>query len=319
MVQGPYNTLYHNNGDGSFTDVTEKVGVGDKGWGMGCASGDYDNDGNPDIYVTNYGNNILYHNNGDGTFTNVTDEAGVGNDGWGTSIAWGDYNNDSNLDLYITNYIIFDKTMNPGEPNIAFKIDMPLLMDSTLFEGHRNVLYRNNGDGTFTDATEEAGVGNLPGKSMGVVFSDFNDDDNQDIYIVNDKSRNVLYLNNGNGGFKDVGGALGVDSPLSGMGVAIGDYDNDGGMDIFSTYTQESTNLLFRNTMFDAGGSSDPNTHIKFANATMRAGLGEDVSVGYFGWGTGFLDYDNDGNLDLFVVNGHGMPDFDNPRSTIGQ
>lgn len=315
----PYNTLYHNNGDGTFTDVTEKAGIGDKGWGMGCAFGDYDNDGNSDLYVTNYGANVLYHNNGDGTFTNVTEKAGVGDKGWGTSIAWSDYDNDGNLDMYIANYLVFDKTMNPGEPNSAYKIDMPLLMDSKLFEGQRNVLYRNNGDGTFMDVTNQAGVGNSPGKSMGVVFSDVNNDGNQDIYITNDKSRNVLYLNDGNGRFTDVGGNLGVDSPLSGMGAAIGDYDNDGDMDIFSTYTQEDTNLLYNNTIFHGRGMSGPDSHNKFVNATMTAGLGEDVSVGYFGWGTEFFDYDNDGYLDIFVANGHGMPDFDNPRSTIGQ
>ncbi|WP_096892686.1 sister chromatid cohesion protein PDS5 [Candidatus Scalindua japonica] len=315
----PYNTLYHNNGDGTFTDVTEKAGVGDKGWGMGCAFSDYDNDGNPDLYVTNYGANVLYHNNGDGTFTNVTEKAGVGDEGWGTSIAWGDYDNDGNLDLYIANYLVFDKTMNPGEPNSAYKIDMPLLMDAKLFEGQRNVLYRNNGDGTFMDVTDQAGVGNSPGKSMGVVFSDVNNDGNQDIYITNDKSRNVLYLNNGNGNFTDIGGKLGVDSPMSGMAAAIGDYDNDGDMDIFSTYTQEDTNILYKNTILDGRGQSGLYTHNKFVNATMDAGLGEDVSVGYFGWGADFFDYDNDGHLDIFVANGHGMPDFDNPRSTIGQ
>ncbi len=315
----PYNTLYHNNGDGTFTDVTEKAGVGDKGWGMGCAFGDYDNDGNSDLYVTNYGANVLYHNNGDGTFTNITEKAGVGDEGWGTSIAWGDYDNDGSLDLYIANYLVFNKTMNPGEPNSAFKIDMPLLMDSKLFEAQRNLLYKNNGDGTFTDVTDQAGVGNSPGKSMGVVFSDVNNDGNQDIYITNDKSRNVLYLNNGNGRFTDNGGNLGVDSPQSGMGAAIGDYDNDGDMDIFSTYTQENTNILYNNSIFGKGGSFGINPHIKFVNATMSAGLGEDVSVGHYGWGTEFLDYDNDGLQDLFVANGHGIPDFDNPRSTIGQ
>ena len=315
----PYNTLYHNNGDGTFTDVTEKAGVGDNGWGMGCAFGDFDNDGNPDLYVTNYGANVLYHNNGDGTFTNVTEKAGVGDEGWGTSIAWGDYDNDGNLDLYIANYLVFDKTMNPGEPNSAFKMEMPLLMNSKLYEGQRNVLYRNNGDGTFTDVTDQAGVGNSPGKSMGVVFSDFNDDGYQDIYIANDKSRNVLYFNNGKGRFTDVGGNLGADSPLSGMGVTIGDYDNDGDMDIFSTYTQKDTNILYKNTISNGPESIKAIIHSKFINATMNAGLGEDVSVGYFGWGTGFFDYDNDGYIDLFVANGHGMPDFDNPRSTIGQ
>ncbi len=315
----PYNTLYHNDGDGTFTDVTENAGVGDSGWGMGCAFGDYDNDGNPDLYVTNYGANVLYHNNGDGTFTDVTEEAGVGNEGWGTSLAWADYDNDGDLDIYMANYLVFDKTMNPGEPNSAFKIEMPLLMNSKLFDGQKNVLYSNNGDGTFTDVTDEAGVGNSPGKSLGVVFLDFNDDGYQDIYIVNDKSRNVLYSNNSIGTFTDVGGVLGADSPMSGMGVAVGDCDNDGDMDIFSTYTQADTNILYKNTMYDDTESVKVTPYSKFVNATMNAGLGEDVSVGYFGWGTEFFDYDNDGYLDLFVANGHGMTDFDNPRATIGQ
>ncbi len=315
----PHNTLYHNNGDGTFTDVTDKAGVGDKGWGMGCAFGDYDNDGNPDLYITNYGTNVLYNNNGDGSFSDVTVKAGVGDEGWGTSLAWGDYDNDGDLDIYGANYIEFDKTMNPGEPNSAFKREQSLLMDSKLFEGQRNVLYSNNGDGSFTDVTDEAGVGNSPGKSMGVLFSDFNDDGHPDIYITNDKSRNVLYVNSGKGTFTDVGGSYGVDSPLSGMGVTVGDYDNDGDMDIFSTYTQKETNILYKNRVvsYANGKRGRPSSH--FVNTTVKAGMGEEVGVGYFGWGTEFLDYDNDGYVDIFIANGHGMPDFDNPRSTIGQ
>lgn len=315
----PYNTLYHNNGDGTFTDVTEKAGVGYKGWGMGCAWGDYDNDGNLDLYVTNHGANVLYHNNGGGTFTDVTEKAGVGDKGWGMGCAWGDYNNDGYLDIYIANYLEFDKTMNPAEPNSAFKIETPLLMDSRLYDSQRNVLYRNKGDGTFTDVTDKAGVGNSPGKSMGVVFLDFNEDGYQDIYVVNDNSRNVLYVNNGTGTFTDVGGTLGVDSPLSGMGVTVGDYDNDGDFDIFSTYTQKDTNMLYKNTRMDSGKKTKDYSLSKFVDVTVDAGLGEDVSVGYFGWGTEFLDYDNDGYLDIFVANGHPMVDFDDPKSTIGQ
>lgn len=315
----PHNNLYHNNGDGTFTDVTEKAGVGNKSWGMGCAWGDYDNDGNLDIYVTNHGANVLYHNNGEGTFTDVTEKAGVGDKGWGMGCAWGDYNNDGYLDIYVANYLEFDKGMNPAEPNSAFKIEMPLLMDSRLYDSQRNVLYKNNGDGTFTDVTDKAGVGNSPGKSMGVVFFDFNDDGYQDIYVVNDNSRNVLYVNNGTGTFTDVGGTLEVDSPLSGMGVTVGDYDNDGDFDIFSTYTQKDTNILYKNTRMDSGKKKKDHSLSKFIDVTVDAGLGEDVSVGYFGWGTEFLDYDNDGYLDIFVANGHPMVDFDDPQSTIGQ
>ncbi len=315
----PHNTLYHNNGDGTFTDVTEKAGVGDSGWGMGCAFADYDNDGDPDLYVTNYGSNILYRNNGDGTFLNVTEKAGVGDEGWGTSIAWGDYDNDGDPDIYVANYLVFHKTMNPAEPNSAFKMNRPLLMRSKLFDGQRNVLYQNNGDGSFTDVTDRAGVGNAPGRSLGVVFFDYNNDGYPDIYITNDSSRNVLYKNSGGGFFTDVGGESGIDSPLSGMGVAVGDYDNDGDMDIFSTYSQKETNILYENMFFHNGNKLYYSYKNGFADVTVDSGLGEEVSVGYFGWGTEFADFDNDGFLDLFVSNGHGMPDFDNPQTTIGQ
>lgn len=313
----PVNRLYRNHMDGTFVDVTEKAGVGDKGWGMGCAFGDYDNDGDPDLYVTNYGANVLYKNNGDGTFSDVTDAAGVGDKGWGMSTAWGDYDLDGDLDLYVANYLIFDKTMRPGEPNSAFKVSTPFLMDSKLFDSEANVLYRNNGDGTFSDVTAAARVGNSPGKSLGVIFLDYNRDGFPDIYIANDNSRNVLYRNDGNGVFTDVGGGLGVDSPLNGMGVDAGDYDNDGDLDIFSTHPQSDTNILYRN--MSASPISGEYAFEKFKDVTVDTGLGEEAGVGYFGWGTGFADFNNDGYLDIFVANGHGMVDFDNPQSTIGQ
>jgi len=313
----PKNALYRNLGNGQFKEVASSVGVDDTGFGMGCTFADYDNDGHADLYVTNYGKNILYHNNGDGTFKDVTDQANVGNKKWGTSSAWADYDRDGDLDLYVVNYIVFDKRMRPGEPNSAFKAVKPLMMNSGLFDGERNVLYRNNGNGTFTDVTDAAGVANSPGKGMGVVFFDYDNDQDSDIYITNDKSRNILYRNNGDGTFTDVGGHLGVDSPSSGMGVTVGDYDNDGDMDIFSTYPQSETNILYKNDFKspplpkgDLGG---------FKDVSVDAGLGEEVGVGYFGWATEFVDMNNDGYLDLFVANGHGMMDFDNPQVTIGQ
>lgn len=231
----PGNALYRNKGDGTFEDVASGAGVARQGWGMGCAFGDYDNDGYPDLYVTNYGANVLYHNNGDGTFADVTDHARAGDKRWGTSAVWFDYDNDGDLDFYVVNYVVFDKGMTPGEPNSAFKAIQPFLMDSSLFDGEGNVLFRNNGGGTFTDVTAAAGVANSAGRSMGAVAFDYDNDGDQDLYIANDGSRNILFRNNGDGTFTDVGGALGVDSPLSGMGVSAGDYDNDGDMDIFFT------------------------------------------------------------------------------------
>jgi len=314
----PHNALYRNQKDGTFQDMAEPAGVANADWGMGCAFADYDNDGYADLYVTNYGANTLYHNNGDKTFTDVSVQAGVADERWSTAASWADYDNDGDLDLYVVNYIVFDKAMTPGEPNSAFKSVKPLLMNSGLFDGQKNVLYRNNGDGTFMDVTEQAGVANSPGKGMGAVFFDYDNDHDQDIYIANDHSRNVLYRNNSDGTFTDVGGDLGVDSPLSGMGVAIGDFDNDGDMDLFSTYPQDETNILYRNLVIHDGDDVSY-TSMGFKDVSVKSGLGETAGVGYFGWSASFVDINSDGYLDLFVNNGHGMVDFDNPQTTIGQ
>jgi hypothetical protein len=191
-------------------------------------------------------------------------------------------------------------------------------MNSALFDSEANVFFRNNGDGTFTDVTQAAGVANSPGRGMGAAALDYDNDGDQDLYIANDESRNVLFRNNGNGTFTEVGGALGVDSPLSGMGVSAGDYDNDGDMDIFFTSTQGETNVLYRNLLIDEGRNYSGRKK-GFIDATVDAGLGEDVGVGFFGWAAEFVDMDNDGYLDIFVNNGHGMADFDNPQATVGQ
>lgn len=332
----PTNVLYQNNGNGQFTDVTKRAGTGHTGWGMGCAVGNYNNDGFQDIYVTYYGKNVLYKNNGNGTFTNVTDKAGVGGkkDKWSTSVAWADYDNDGWLDLYVVNYIKFDKYMNPGEFSSAYQMPTNLLMNSKIYTGSPNILFHNNKDGTFTDITKKAGVEDSAGKGMGVIFSDFDNDRDPDIYVVNDGARNVLFLNNGNGTFTDRGGESGVDTPLSGMGVAVGDYDNDSDFDIFSTYPANETNILYRNTLNPFLASDTKRSEVgfkkvssgkgysasaSFEDVTVASGLGEDVSIGFFGWGVDMFDYDNDGYLDIFVANGNPNPDFDNPRTTVGQ
>ncbi|MCC7202337.1 MAG: VCBS repeat-containing protein [Nitrospirae bacterium] len=314
--KAPSNALYHNEGNGRFTNVTKQAGVGYTGWGMGCAAADYDNDGHRDLYVTYYGKNVLYKNNGNGTFTDVTDTAGVGGnkEKWSTSSAWVDYDNDGWLDLYVVNYVKFDKYMNPGEFNSAYQMPTALLMNSKIYTGSANILFHNNKDGTFTDVTKKAGVEDSAGKGLGVVFSDFNNDGRPDLYVVNDGARNILFRNNGDGTFTDIGGEAGVDTPLSGMGVAAGDYDNDGDFDIFSTYPASETNILYRNE-----GSQGREGRLAFKDVTVASGLGEDAGIGYFGWGAEMFDYDNDGHPDLFVANGNPNPDFDNPRTTVGQ
>lgn len=326
--KSPANALYRNRGDGTFTDITKSAGVGFSGWGMGCSVGDFNNDGHPDLYVTNYGENVLYQNNGDGTFKDVTKKAGVGGkkEKWSTSSAWADYDNDGKLDLYVLNYMKFDKMMNPAEPGSSFHNAGNLFMNSKIYTSAPNILYHNNGDGTFTEVTKKAGIEDSAGKGLGVVFSDFDNDGKPDIYIVNDGARNVLFHNNGDGTFTDIGGESGVDTPLSAMGVAVGDFDNDGAFDIFSTYPASETNILYRNLLPDkkvtkvkSAKSSRSFMMIPFKDVTVEAGLGEEVGIGYFGWGTDLFDYDNDGYLDIFVANGSPSPDFDNPRSTVGQ
>ena len=308
------NLLYRNNGDGTFTDVTEKAGVGDRGWGMGCVFGDYDNDGDPDLYITNYGPNVLYRNDGDGTFTDVTEGAGVGDDRWGSAAAFGDYDNDGDLDLYVGNYLAFDPSLVPeadtttveGEPPPSL---MPKFV-SFPYESQGNALYRNNGDGTFTDVARRTGVANSTCKTLGVVFFDYDDDGWLDLYVANDGPEDALFRNERNGRFSDITVFAGVADPRAGMGLTFGDYDNDGDLDIFSTHWHDQLNVLYRN---DAGiwGRT-------FEDVTVPAGL-DTVSIGFVGWGTDLFDYDNDGDLDIFIANGFTNPSREDLSVCIGQ
>jgi hypothetical protein len=293
----PGNGLYGNNGDGTFTNVTDQAGVRGNGhYGMGVCVADYDNNGDQDIYITSLGPNVLYRNNGDGTFTNVTDQASVGDARWGSSCAFADYDNDGNVDLYVANYLNLTLADNKwcGRHEEGFRT----YCHPDNFDGTADVLYRNNGDGTFTEVTREAGVSNPAGKGLGVVFGDYDNDGNVDIFVANDSTANFLYHNNGDGTFTEVGVLSGVayngeGQAEAGMGVDFADYDNDGLLDIFVTNFDFETNTLYRNQ-----GSGF------FVDATALAGLGEDREP-YMGWGTKLFDYNNDGNKDLFVVNGH--------------
>ena len=278
------------------TDVTEKAGVGDTGYGHGCAVGDYNNDGQLDIYVTNYGTNRLYRNNGDSTFTEVAESAGVTEPRWSTSCAFADYDRDGNLDLYVVNYIVFDINENPwcGLKEKGIRA----YCEPDNFIAQSDTLYRNNGDGTFTDVTQTAGIYNTTGKGLGVVWADYNNDGAADIYVANDSTENLFYRNNGDGTFEEVGFMVGValsenGAPENGMGTTFGDWNNDGWFDLTVTNYAQQTNTLYHN---DADGFfTDATTTTKTAQLTYP----------YLGWATAFIDYDNDGYQDLFVANGH--------------
>jgi enediyne biosynthesis protein E4 len=290
--------LYHNNGDGTFTDVTGKAGVGAEGlFGMGVAVGDYDNDGFPDLYVLGYDRCILYHNNRDGTFTDVTTRAGVINKGkWGSSAAWFDYDNDGKLDLVIANYVDWSPDHNVwcGEHRPGYRG----YCHPDVYHGQMPTLYHNNGDGTFTDVSERSGIGAKPGNGLGVVTFDYDNDGWQDVFIANDSMENFLFHNNRDGTFREVGYLAGVavnsdGRAEAGMGTDAGDATGRGWLDLVVTHLDFEQARFYRNL---GDGSFD--------DATFAAKLGY-TTFHLSGFGTRFMDYDNDGTLDLFMANGH--------------
>ncbi len=301
------NALYRNNGDGTFVEVTAKAGVKDPGYGMGVAVGDFDNDGWSDIYVTRFGRNTLYRNRGDGTFEDVTEPAGVAVNAWSTSAAFFDMDNDGDLDLFVCLYLDwdYDKEMYCGQPKEGYRS----YCHPHRYQPVSSVLFRNKGDGTFEDVTAKAGV-DLPGKALGVVTGDINGDGLADIYVANDAVANFLFKNKGDGIFEEIGLIAGValgiyGRPESGMGVDLGDYNEDGRMDLIVTNIDREMNNLFANRENDW-----------FMDLTLEAGLGQ-VAISYSGFGVRFLDYDNDGDLDLVVLNGHVMDNIQLFRSDV--
>ncbi|MEE8348979.1 MAG: CRTAC1 family protein [Acidobacteriota bacterium] len=293
--------LYRSNRNGTFTEVTDKAGVGGTGYGMGIAVGDFDNDGWPDFYVTRFGANTLYRNLGNGTFEDVTPQAGVSVDAWSTSAAFFDLDNDGDLDLFVCVYMDwdYDKEMYCGQPRDGYRSYCHPLRYSPI----ANVLFQNNGDGSFTDISRQAGV-DAPGKALGVVTGDINHDGLADIYVANDTMPNFLFKNNGDGTFKEIGMTAGVALGIygkaeSGMGVDLGDYNGDGHGDLIVTNIDQEMNNLFSNQGDDW-----------FIDLTLNAGLGQ-VATFFSGFGVRFLDYDNDGDLDLVVLNGHVVDNID--------
>ncbi len=305
----PRNTFYRNE-HGKFVDATDEANLGDTGWGMGCAVGDYDNDGDLDIYITNYGRNALYANQGNGTFVDVTEYAQVGDERFGTGCAFFDYDSDGYLDLYVANYVDF-KHFLQTTPNKSYMWKgLRVHFGPRGMKGSGDILYRNQGDGTFADVTVEARVvdqDKLYG--MGVVGGDYDRDGDVDIYVANDTGPNFLYQNQGDGTFADIGWMIGAAYDESGeaqgcMGIAYGDYDNDLYQDILVTNFWEQTNTLYHN---------DRGTF--FSDLSFDAGVGKE-SFQFLAWGTEFFDYDNDGDKDLFVANGHLFPQLD--RANLG-
>ncbi len=293
------NTLYRNNGDGTFTDVTETAGVGDIGYGVGCAAADIDNDGYAELYVTNFGANRLYHNNGDRTFTDITHKAGVGDERWGTSCAFLDYDLDGDADLYVVNYMKFSVAENRwwetrGIRTYCSPTDQ---IAGSHFVSEPDILYRNNGDGTFTDVTAASGISHRA-LGLAVAVGDYNNDGTPDLHIANDMEADLLYQNNGDGTFTETAALTGVGydengMPGSGMGSAFGDYDNDGYLDLVVSNASALPVILYHNEQSQF-----------FSDVSYVSGIGA-VTVPYFKWAVEFFDYNNDGYLDIFVANGH--------------
>ena len=310
----PTSHLFRNNRDGTFTDVTVKAGVAHSGWGQGVCVGDYDNDGWDDLFVTYFGKNVLYHNNGDGTFTDVSQKAGVAGNGkrWNTGCAFVDYDRDGRLDLFVANYIEMNLATAPvPESGPCLYKSVMVACGPPGLQGGKNILYHNNGDGTFTDVSEASGILKANGTyGLGVLTADLDNDGWPDIYVANDSTASALYQNKKNGKFEDIaieaGCALSPDGkPQAGMGISAADYDLDGNLDLVKTNFAGDTPSLYHNQ----GGAN-------FEDATFTAGLGAHTQ--YLGWGCGFFDFDNDGWADILICNGHVYPEVEQLKTEAG-
>lgn len=310
--------LYRNNRNGTFTDVTKQAGLARTGWGQSVCIGDYDNDGFEDLFVSYFGKNALYRNNGNGTFTDVSVKAGVAGTKtrWGAGSAFLDYDKDGRLDLFVANYIDLDlKTAPTPETGPCLYKGVMVACGPPGLQGGKNILYHNEGNGVFTDVSVKAGITNTNGTyGLGVLTADFDNDGWTDIYVANDSAPAALYHNNGKGFFTDIAAEAGAaysgdGKPQAGMGVAAGDYDSDGLLDIFKTNFSGDTSTLYRN-LSKAGGN------LTFDDVTFTSGIG--LNTRWLGWGCGFLDFDNDSWLDILLVNGHVYPEVEKLTTEAG-
>lgn len=318
---GLRSALFRNQGDRTFRDVTAQAGVAGNGsWGYGCSAADFDNDGLTDLYVTNYGPNLLYRNLGDGRFEEMAGKAGVADPRWSAGSAWADYDQDGLPDLFVANYLALDLANLPAPGSAGYGSmagntchyrGVPVMCGPRGLPGAGDSLYRNNGDGTFTEVSKIAGVNDSQGSpGLGAVWCDVDDDGLPDLYVANDSTPNFLYHNRGDGRLEEIGllsgVAVGANGQFqAGMGVACSDYDGDGKLDLYVTNFSEDVNSLYRN---EAG--------MNFLDSTSRAGVAA-PTIPYVGWGTFFFDFDNDGRLDLFVANGHVYPQMDEVPGNI--
>lgn len=310
--------LYRNNGDGTFTDVSADSGVDLAVHGMGAVWGDYNNNGLLDLYITAYGPNVLLKNNGDGTFTNVTEFAGVGDDAFSAGASWFDYNNNGWLDLYVTNYVDFELPTS-DLPAVAsqYGAEVPFTLNPSSYRPAPNRLYLNNGDGTFSDISQQAGVTDPNGRSLQSVAFDFDLDGHLDLYVANDISANGVFHNLGSGAFAEIGASSLAADYRGAMGMAVGDYNRNGLFDLFITHWVAQENALFENmTLLEADDPRD--RRVLFMEVSEMQGLGFS-SLRMVGWATGFADFDNDGRADLWVVNGHTLQERDDPARLIPQ
>lgn len=313
-IGGP-SRLYRNLGDGTFEDVTDAAGIDHNTTGMGVSWADYDGDGWTDVFLSSYGANVLYRNRGDGTFQDATRLAGMeGREGFWAGAAWGDYDRDGHLDLYVTGYVEYEPELG-AEGSLQYDVEIPPSLNPSVFKPHENLLWRNRGDGTFEEVAATSGVRG-EGRSLGAVWTDFDEDGWLDLYVANDLSDNVLYRNLRDGTFEDVSHQAAVADYRGAMGLAVGDWDGDEDLDLFITHWIAQENALFSNLGRDLTSAPGESRRLRFVDEADRVGLGQ-IALDFVGWGTSFFDYDHDGRVDLLVVNGSTLQRRDDPSQLV--